>query len=735
MAARDIEAGRAHVLLSIRNRLSQGLKLAEKQFRQFGRSVTTSASVITGGAIGSLLWPVKLASDAEQAAVSFEVLVGSAEGAKKLMTDLQTLGAETPFEFGDLRDQAQVLLSFGAKANQVVPMLRMLGDVSGGNAEKLQRLTLAFGQVMAKGRLMGQEVMQMTENGFNPLRQMALDAAAKMGLSGDAMERMADKLLPGLVKQMEAGQIGFGDLVKAFQSATGPGGRFHNMMARISKTFGGLLSTLIDYGKLVATAIGETLLPTLSAAVSVITPVAKALLTVIKANAGLVGGIAKTILVVGLIAGAFAGLGVAALAASYIAGLFGAAIAGISTVLGLVFSPVGLLVAARAGLVGVAIYFRGAIAEAFQGLMIWIQPVVEAFGRIYEVASMAIGGVVDALSNGQMEAAATIAMAGLKAVFWTAVAEIPGTGKLAATGFGQAILAGRWDLAASIGMERIKLVVLQAWNRIANIWSAAVTGLGVIWDMMVYGVRTGWNAASTGIAHAIVWAIGVIKTDIAILATAFDALVTGAQIAANSIKGFFSGTSDQAAAQNAKLRAELAARTSQRFAKVSSDQKAMHASVTQQGQQAQKGINQDLENSMIGRVQSEQAARAARAQSEAAQQQKVRGLEAEASKAAEDAGVKSFEDKAFKAQMDLAKATDAARAAREKGAKLPDNYVPGVAGGSGALPKVESRGTFSAAAAAAFGARSSAPEETARNTRMIAKFTRITAEKKDPAFT
>ncbi len=62
MAAKDVEAGRAHVLLSIRDKMTQSLKLAEKRFQQFGRYAATTGAVISGGAFATLAWPVKLSA-------------------------------------------------------------------------------------------------------------------------------------------------------------------------------------------------------------------------------------------------------------------------------------------------------------------------------------------------------------------------------------------------------------------------------------------------------------------------------------------------------------------------------------------------------------------------------------------------------------------------------------------------------------------------------------------------
>jgi tape measure domain-containing protein len=148
------------------------------------------AAATAGVGIGG--WGLKLAADAEMSQVAFETMLGSAEKAKKMLADLKEFGAKTPFEFPQLRDNAKLLLNFGISADQIMPTLQMLGDVAGGDGEKLNGLTLAFAQMSSAGRLMGQDLLQMINAGFNPLQE----------ISRTTGESMAD-----LKKRMEAGGI------------------------------------------------------------------------------------------------------------------------------------------------------------------------------------------------------------------------------------------------------------------------------------------------------------------------------------------------------------------------------------------------------------------------------------------------------------------------------------------------------------------------------------------------
>jgi len=167
----------------------------------------------------------------EQFLISAEVMLGSAEAAKILNQELTDLAARTPFESSDLQQATKVLLGFGVEADKLLPTLKTLGDVSGGNSEKLNSLALAFGQVKAAGRLMGQEVLQMINAGFNPLQEIS---------------RNTGKSMATLKAEMERGLIGFDQVEKAFVTVTSEGGKFFNMMERQSTTTGGKLSTLKD---------------------------------------------------------------------------------------------------------------------------------------------------------------------------------------------------------------------------------------------------------------------------------------------------------------------------------------------------------------------------------------------------------------------------------------------------------------------------------------------------------
>jgi tape measure domain-containing protein len=180
----------------------------------------------------------------EQTAISFEVFTGSALVAKNMLSDLKEQALKSPMQFQDITKGAQTLLGYGLTAQQVIPITKMLGDISGGNADKFQRLSLAFGQVNAAGRLMGQEARQMINAGFNPLQAISDKTGVSMAV---------------LTKRMHDGQISVKDVGDAFTYATSEGGRFFGMADRQSQTLQGQFNKLSESTTFAMAEIGASI--------------------------------------------------------------------------------------------------------------------------------------------------------------------------------------------------------------------------------------------------------------------------------------------------------------------------------------------------------------------------------------------------------------------------------------------------------------------------------------------
>jgi tape measure domain-containing protein len=165
----------------------------------------------------------------EQLNIAFTTFLGSAEKAKKLLQDLTKFAIVTPFTPDQVNNAAKALLAFGVAGKDIIPTLKMLGDVSSGTGKDLTEMAIIFGQIRSTGRLMGQDLLQLINAGFNPLQIIS----EKTGRS-----------VANLKKDMEAGLITFDMVEGAFKSATTEGGLFFNLMEKQSQSVGGLLSTV-----------------------------------------------------------------------------------------------------------------------------------------------------------------------------------------------------------------------------------------------------------------------------------------------------------------------------------------------------------------------------------------------------------------------------------------------------------------------------------------------------------
>lgn len=255
----------------------------------------------TFSAIGSL---VELSAQMEDTTTSFEVMLGSADAAKTMLADLIKFSDITPFEDMQITEAAKMLLNFGIAANDIMPSIQMLGDVSGGNAEKFGRLSLAFGQVSSQGKLMGQDLLQMINAGFNPLQEISKT-------TGKSVAQLKDEMSKGLITF---------DMVRdAFMTATGEGGKFYKMMEKQSETWHGLTSTLTGALNAVKRAFGDIIMEALKPLLKMLIKVTQGIVAFAKTEKGM--AILKAILialvpVIGtLLVGAFYALATAVWAA------------------------------------------------------------------------------------------------------------------------------------------------------------------------------------------------------------------------------------------------------------------------------------------------------------------------------------------------------------------------------------------------------------------------------------
>lgn len=193
-----------------------------------GMRLFTNPYVVLGAGIGAI---TKLGMEAENSAISFEVLLGSSEKATDMLGKITEMAAKTPFEKMDLQNAAQQMLNFGVAENQVLDYMKQLGDIAAGDKQRFQSLALVFGQVSSAGKLSGQDLLQFINAGFNPLKELA-------DMTGESYASLQEKMSKGLITT---------DMVAAaMKRATSEGGKFYQMMDKMSATTGGRISSVID---------------------------------------------------------------------------------------------------------------------------------------------------------------------------------------------------------------------------------------------------------------------------------------------------------------------------------------------------------------------------------------------------------------------------------------------------------------------------------------------------------
>lgn len=220
-------------------------------------------------------------SQMEDYQTNFSVLLGDEAKAMEYVAYLRERAAKTPFGMEDLASASQTMLSFGISSGNSAKALDQLGDISLGNKEKFQSLSLAFSQISAAGKLAGQDLLQMVNAGFNPLNTIAEKTGTNLGdlkevMAGGKGSKAFQKRMKDAQKEVkklgnqasegakllaQIGQDGYisAEMVgKAMEIETSPGGRFYNGMQKASQTMTGMISTLKDDA---SALVGEVFAP------------------------------------------------------------------------------------------------------------------------------------------------------------------------------------------------------------------------------------------------------------------------------------------------------------------------------------------------------------------------------------------------------------------------------------------------------------------------------------------
>lgn len=218
----------------------KGLSDAQKRVKAFSESIKAgvqtamkigAAVAAAGAAVGGYVLKTGIGynQQMDDYTANMQTLLGGVDKAEAKIKELSDMAAKTPFELPTLADATQTLLAFGVKAEDSTGILKSLGDISLGNASKLETLTRAYGKMSSTGKVTLENVQMMIDAGFNPLNLIA--------------ERN-HMTMESLYKALSDGKVPFDELTWAIRKATSEGGQFYNGMETASKTLTGRLSTL-----------------------------------------------------------------------------------------------------------------------------------------------------------------------------------------------------------------------------------------------------------------------------------------------------------------------------------------------------------------------------------------------------------------------------------------------------------------------------------------------------------
>lgn len=240
----------------------------EKKTKDMGKNLKNSLNSIGNAMTLGVTVPltaiatagVKYNAELESYSANLTTLLGgNKKQAEELLNTLKETAKTTPYETSQLVKATQTMMSFGISAKDSQKYLSQIGDISMGNAEKLSGLTLAFSQVQSAGKLTGQDLLQMINQGFNPLNIISKE-------TGESMASLKERMSEGGVSAQE--------VAHAFEIATSKGGLFYQGMEKGAKTTEGQISTLKDSFKEATGSLTEALLPTLLSLVQALTKVA-----------------------------------------------------------------------------------------------------------------------------------------------------------------------------------------------------------------------------------------------------------------------------------------------------------------------------------------------------------------------------------------------------------------------------------------------------------------------------
>lgn len=172
----------------------------------------------------------------EKYTTGFTNMLGSAEAAQQVMSQIQEDAAKTPFDVESLTKANQYLISAGENASYARSTIMALGDAvsaTGGGNDELNRMSQNLQQIANTGKATTADIKQFAYAGIDVYGILA----DYTGKSTAEVQKMT---------------ISYDLLTQALQAASEEGGRYYSSMDTQSQTMNGRMSTLQDNVKQLA---------------------------------------------------------------------------------------------------------------------------------------------------------------------------------------------------------------------------------------------------------------------------------------------------------------------------------------------------------------------------------------------------------------------------------------------------------------------------------------------------
>ncbi len=222
------------------NRVTKEMSDTDRMAQKLNGTVTKLVSAFAVKQLVSAI--AKTRGEFQQLEVAFTTMLGSAEKANALMSQLTKTAATTPFGLEEVSKGAKQLLAYGFEAEKVNETLIRLGDIAAGLSVPLNDLVYLYGTTMAQGRLYTQDLNQFTGRGI----PMIAELAKQFGVAESKVKEL-----------VEAGKVGFPEVQKVIESLTDEGGKFGGLMEAQSKTITGQISNIEDAISMMFNEIGQ----------------------------------------------------------------------------------------------------------------------------------------------------------------------------------------------------------------------------------------------------------------------------------------------------------------------------------------------------------------------------------------------------------------------------------------------------------------------------------------------